>query len=229
LRQFKVALEKLSLAGPMTLDDVKICLDELLASYETLQNNPDNGSETEMTRWKELLGFQIKKHNNDLKFLAPWLFLPPAPDRFKNVFVLNNILTLRELSQMDVSLESVINYPGTGYNSIAENEWFASFHAALTEAAKRATERIAMLENLAQQCNDLANMELEFLYNRATHLLTIGYSVEEHRADPSYYDLLASEARLSTFVGISQGKLPQESWFSLGRLLTNAGGRPILL
>src|ERR1019366_6356024 len=43
------------------------------------------------------------------------------------------------------------------------------------------------------------------------------------------YDLLASEARLSTFVGISQGKLPQESWFSLGRLLTNAGGRPILL
>ena len=43
------------------------------------------------------------------------------------------------------------------------------------------------------------------------------------------YDLLASEARLSTFVAIAQGQLPQESWFALGRLLTTAGGEPILL
>ena len=44
-----------------------------------------------------------------------------------------------------------------------------------------------------------------------------------------YYDLLASEARLCTFVGIAQGQLPQDSWFALGRLLTTAGGEPILL
>ena len=39
-------------------------------------------------------------------------------------------------------------------------------------------------------------------------------------ATTSYYDLLASEARLCNFVAIAQGKLPQESWFALGRLLT---------
>jgi cyclic beta-1,2-glucan synthetase len=44
--------------------------------------------------------------------------------------------------------------------------------------------------------------------------------------DPSHYDLLASEARLSIFVAIAQGQLPQESWFALGRLLTRAGGDP---
>jgi hypothetical protein len=60
-------------------------------------------------------------------------------------------------------------------------------------------------------------------------LLTIGYNADEHRRDSSYYDLLASEARLSTFVGISQGKLPQESWFAFGRQLTNAGGDSVLL
>ena len=49
------------------------------------------------------------------------------------------------------------------------------------------------------------------------------------RRDASYYDLLASEARLSSFVAIAQGQLPQESWFALGRLLTNAGGEPTLL
>ena len=72
-------------------------------------------------------------------------------------------------------------------------------------------------------------MEYDFLYDKARHLLAIGYNVGERRRDSSYYDLLASEARLSSFVAIAQGQLPQESWFALGRLLTTAGGEPILL
>ena len=46
----------------------------------------------------------------------------------------------------------------------------------------------------------------------------LDYNAEEHRKDHSYYDLLASEARLASFVGIAQGKLPQESWFALGQV-----------
>ena len=72
-------------------------------------------------------------------------------------------------------------------------------------------------------------MEYDFLYDRARHLLAIGYNVGERRRDPSYYDLLASEARLCSFVAIAQGQLPQENWFALGRLLTTAGGEPVLL
>ncbi len=72
-------------------------------------------------------------------------------------------------------------------------------------------------------------MEYGFLYDKARHLLSIGYNVGEDRRDSSFYDLLASEARLSCFVAIAQGQLPQESWFALGRLLTNAGGDPVLL
>ncbi len=72
-------------------------------------------------------------------------------------------------------------------------------------------------------------MEYDFLYDETRHLLAIGYNVGENRRDTSYYDLLASEARFATFVAIAQGQLPQESWFALGRLLTTAGGEPILL
>ncbi len=64
---------------------------------------------------------------------------------------------------------------------------------------------------------------------RRCHLLAIGYNVSERRRDASYYDLLASEARLCSFVAIAQGQLPQESWFALGRLLTTTGGEPILM
>src|SRR6185295_1454662 len=51
----------------------------------------------------------------------------------------------------------------------------------------------------------------------------------EGRRDASYYDLLASEARFASFIAIAQGKLPQENWFALGRLLTTAHGQSVLL
>ncbi len=93
----------------------------------------------------------------------------------------------------------------------------------------RARDRIAAIESLALQCLELARMDYDFLFDEPRRLLTIGYNVSEHRADASYYDLLASEARLCSFVAIAQGQLPQESWFALGRLLTGSGGAPVLL
>jgi cellobiose phosphorylase len=95
--------------------------------------------------------------------------------------------------------------------------------------SQRATSRIAEIENLARKCAEFARVDYDFLFDDTRHLLTIGYNAGEHRRDPSYYDLLASEARLCSFVAIAQGQLPQESWFALGRLLTTAGGDPILL
>ncbi len=92
-----------------------------------------------------------------------------------------------------------------------------------------AAKRIAAIERLALQSGEMSRMEYDFLFDRASHLLAIGYNVGERRRDASFYDLLASEARLCSFVGIAQGQLPQESWFALGRLLTTAGGEPILL
>ncbi|NTW66725.1 MAG: cyclic beta 1-2 glucan synthetase, partial [Nitrospirae bacterium] len=103
----------------------------------------------------------------------------------------------------------------------------------LRELARRgnepAAQRITAVEGLALQCGELSRMEYDFLFDRASHLLAIGYNVDGRRRDTSYYDLLASEARLCSFVGIAQGQLPQESWFALGRLLTNAGGAPVLV
>ncbi|RZA37105.1 MAG: cyclic beta 1-2 glucan synthetase [Lysobacteraceae bacterium] len=72
-------------------------------------------------------------------------------------------------------------------------------------------------------------MEYEFLYDRSRHLLSIGYNVDERRLDQGHYDLLASEARLCSFVAIAQGQLPQETWFALGRLLTEVDGDATLL
>ncbi|MGB6262605.1 MAG: glucoamylase family protein [Rhodanobacter sp.] len=94
---------------------------------------------------------------------------------------------------------------------------------------EHARERIALIEQLAQQADELARMDYRFLYDSARDLLAIGYNVDARRLDAGYYDLLASEARLASFVGIAQGQLPQDNWFALGRLLTTVGGEPALL
>ncbi|MBP6383167.1 MAG: cyclic beta 1-2 glucan synthetase, partial [Pseudomonadales bacterium] len=87
-----------------------------------------------------------------------------------------------------------------------------------------AAARIALIDELVERCRDLAAMDFEFLYDNACGLLSIGYDVGERRRDPSCYDLLASEARLASFLLIAQGQVPQKHWFALGRLLTGHGG-----
>ena len=87
-----------------------------------------------------------------------------------------------------------------------------------------AAKRLKTIDELVRRCGELAAMEFDFLYNSSRGLLCIGYDVGERRRDPACYDLLASEARLASFLLIAQGQVPQKHWFSLGRLLTSQGG-----
>ena len=92
-----------------------------------------------------------------------------------------------------------------------------------------AAERLGRIDDLMCRCRELAAMDFEFLYDTTRNLLAIGYDVGERRRDPSCYDLLASEARLTSFLLIAEGQAPQKHWFSLGRLLTSHGGDPSLI
>ncbi|ANB03777.1 GH36-type glycosyl hydrolase domain-containing protein [Ectothiorhodospira sp. BSL-9] len=90
-----------------------------------------------------------------------------------------------------------------------------------TEGPSRA--QLDIIDDLIRRCRHLATMDFEFLYDAPSGLLAIGYDVGERRRDPACYDLLASEARLASFLLIAQGQLPQKHWFALGRLLTSQG------
>ncbi len=102
-------------------------------------------------------------------------------------------------------------------------------HLEEKQASEWARERLDFIKTLALQAFSLAQMDLSFLYDEANYLMTIGFNVDEQRRDPSNYDLLASEARFGSFIGIAQGQIQQENWFALGRLLVASGGEPILV
>ena len=185
-------------------------------------------SESSAYYWQQAFATQLQAARNELNILAPWLQLPTMPERFK-ASLSNTIPTFHQLSMVDATLQADIAKLRIAGNTTAETEWLTSFEAATGAAAKQVAEMIAAIEELSIVCNELADIEWDFLYDKAKNLLAIGYNADDHRMDSSYYDLLASEARLSTFVGIAQDKLPQESWFALSRLLTNVDGSPILL
>ena len=90
-------------------------------------------------------------------------------------------------------------------------------------------ENAQKIDDLYARIGKLADMDFKFLYDEKTDLLSIGFDVGERRRDPSCYDLLASEARLASFILIANGQLPQKHWFSLGRLLTKTSGQTSLI
>src|SRR5881296_4550362 len=63
-------------------------------------------------------------------------------------------------------------------------------------------------------------MDFDFLFDPMRKLFAIGYRVTDGSLDPGRYDLLASEARLASFVAIAKGDVPVSHWFRLGRSLT---------
>jgi cyclic beta-1,2-glucan synthetase len=101
--------------------------------------------------------------------------------------------------------------------------------ATQPEASHQAKLWIESINTIAQQAFSLANMDMSFLYNEASHLMTIGFNVDTQQSDPGSYDLLSSEARMGIFVAIAQGQVQQESWFALGRLLVASGREPLLI
>lgn len=83
---------------------------------------------------------------------------------------------------------------------------------------------------LSQRCRQYAfEMDFSFLMRVERKLLSIGYRVEAHQLDESCYDLLASEARLTSLFGVAKGDLPTEHWFRLGRPLVEIGFRGALM
>lgn len=227
LIDFKVSLNSIIDKDPDSISDVLFRLHKLQSSYLQVHNNLEAKPDSDMQWWKDAFAGQIQKLINDLSIITPWLSITDTPDRFKTLLTFDGIPTLKELIRIYPAMQAEVTQALN--QDTSDRDWLNKFQQTLTHAAKAVNERIDTLKRLVADCGDLVNMEYDFLYNETKHLLVIGYNVDEHRPDASFYDLLASEARLSTFVGIAQGKLPQESWFSLGRLLTNAGGRPILL
>ncbi|MCI8304182.1 MAG: hypothetical protein HFF52_06085 [Lawsonibacter sp.] len=73
---------------------------------------------------------------------------------------------------------------------------------------------------LARRAEKLSDaMDCSPLYDREHRLFSIGYEVERDRLTDGYYDLMASEARQTSFISVARGEVPARHWRRLGRML----------
>jgi cyclic beta-1,2-glucan synthetase len=176
--------------------------------------------EPHLPEWAGKLAAQCRHAHDELLELAPWM---KAAQAYVVDSSLTRIPTLRELAGFGLT--------GSPSSDLApsERERQQTLTRLVAEGSAAAQRRLEQIAELAVQAREFANMDFRFLYNGTTNLLAIGYNVSDRRLDLSCYDLLASEVRLCSFVGIAQGQFPQEHWFALGRQLCFVGGEQLLL
>lgn len=238
---FRNTLDRACAAPPTSLRAAQRCLEQLAAAATRLTGptavSPGAGggsaNESEANEWAQALERQCRAALEEVTFLAPWLaqFISPCglEAHFDDLADMAPLPSLRKLTMLELELAPRIESLLADDMTPAQRAWLADLQRNITQGSARARERMTIVDRLARQCDEFARVEYDFLFDKARHLLSIGYNVDERRMDAGYYDLLASEARLCSFVAIAQGQLSQESWFAFGRQLTGTSSGPVLL
>lgn len=243
LRQGLLELTEKSLLNTQYIDGIEDVL-------EVLETHADEGLKKEIDLFKQLLNNARLFFNDWQKAFACCNELHVAAEKistFAKEYVANAKANVREkeilewseklvlqtlsvrneieLFAQNVDLSSKTNLKDIIQLKLDEHgntqEQKAVYHLAW--------KRLALIKTLELQAFSLAQMDMSFLVDEENYLMTIGFNVDDQRRDPSNYDLLSSEARLGCFVAIAQGQLPQDGWFSLGRLLAASDRDPILI
>jgi cyclic beta-1,2-glucan synthetase len=129
--------------------------------------------------------------------------------------ILLDVATAATLERGDSAGSDMLYWMQASRNTITSHE------RDLAESGVSTANLPARLSAIARTAREMAmEMNFEFLLNRQRMLLSIGFAVSEGTLDESCYDLLASEARLASYVGIAKGDLPTRHWFRLGHDVT---------
>lgn len=231
LRLLKRQMEQALHLSPWTLHKVREQLERLLEIALKIERGSDPGaapSDHNFDWWLKSFINQCHDGLKDLNMFAPWSGDRPGRDKF-NLDELDQVPTLEQLARFEDELKPGLTQLQSSAVDSEEKSWLETLAGFVAAGSRKAHSRLAAIEEMIKVCDEFSDLEYGFLYDESRHLLAIGYNVDEVRRDAGYYDLLASEARLATFVGIAQGRLPQVSWFSLGRLFLTEGRWQVLL
>jgi len=147
------------------------------------------------------------------------------------------VLRFKALETGADGLVAIARELGSDAGDEARTEIFSWALAVRDTVRSHARDLETDAAGLAQRLSTLATvaegmvqaMDFQFLFDPSRKIFSIGYRVAEGTLDPSGYDLLASEARLASFVAIAKGDVSPQHWFLLGRSLTPVGGGAALV
>ena len=219
------AVSRLLVSRTDTLSASVDWLRELGVAATRLAESFDHQQHPEAAWWANAFDRQTRALLTDLTELAPWLCTGVGRLDAEEQRWVDALDKTRSLEDLGDVAERAIATLATSPSADSKGQLTDS----LRLGAQRIASRIRQIVAVAERCSAFTDAEFSFLYEPKRKLLAIGYWVAERRLDNSFYDLLASEARLASYVAIASGQIPFEHWFALGRRLTVADGRQVLL
>ncbi len=177
-------------------------------------------ADAQLVVWAEALHATAAAHRRDFELLAPWATLPAgcASPSGEIAQMLNTVPTL---AMLPAHCEAVLQMLAGHLEHGGSHESVDSLTDALEHSMRAGQSVVHRLETIADLATSMAmSMDFAFLFDPGRQLLSIGYRSADSALDSNFYDLLASEARLTSFVAIAKGDLPAKHWFRLGRTLT---------
>lgn len=78
---------------------------------------------------------------------------------------------------------------------------------------------------LAKRVEDIMQpMDFSLLFDKSCKLFYIGLDLEKATPSESYYDLMASESRLTSYIAVAKGDVPRSHWRRLSRAMRSYAG-----
>jgi cyclic beta-1,2-glucan synthetase len=194
----------------------------------------------ELETWLRLFSAQIHELRAELEQFAPWLAPVVAWERntggdWQDSALQERWRAARAVLISETAIGTLVERLPALRDEIESLEAADSVGAGLRKVVTaleqpttaRITNRIRLLADRADAL--AAEMDFRFLYKPDRHLFAIGCNLAAGRLDGACYDLLASEASLTSFLTIARGDAPRRHWFQLGRPFVRAAGRVGLL
>ncbi len=108
--------------------------------------------------------------------------------------------------------------------------WITTLEEHVAASSTAARQLDSRLSRLAEQMEAWTReMDFAFLYNRERRLFSIGFNIEDGQLDRAHYDMLASEARVASYLAIAKGDVDHRTWFRMSRPMAEMAGRVGLL
>ena len=148
-----------------------------------------------------------------LKRLGERKLLPKKVENVDRILTgrIPTLLLLAKIIKRLLKVEQAVD--GAQLNE-EEKQQLAEFLELLRKADAKVQSYSATNESLCQQIERLVReSDFKFLFDPQKKLFVIGYNIDNGHKDNSFYDLLASEARLASLVAIAKGDVPQSHWF----------------
>jgi len=211
-------------------------IDDIAQALAQEQGDPQT---SELRVWAAAVRACVEGHSRDMEIVNPWSRLQPKQ---KSEIVESLTRQVPEWTSLYAIVRKIPDLDdASGYFGAVLRELAAIRERLIRESSKDADllAGIGTLTNAISRCAEDSEalvqrliqvaqtadtmffaMDFKFLFDTTKKLFSIGFRVQDGTPDASCYDLLASEARLTSFIAIAKGDVPSSHWFRLGRFMT---------